>query len=198
MTHYTFAPWVGRDYRGRGFGGRRLLILGESHYCADERDVRSSMTSEIIADLFDPNSPHEGYKNTYTKCANAVAGHSLDMSGKESFWHSVAFYNYVQTAISGARMSPSAEEFRASEALFWQMLEELRPEYVLVWGYRLYDALPRGGYACAPIIYGGAEYATWVYELRDGKAVRFLRMKHPSTGFSVDEWHEVIRLFLAS
>lgn len=62
MTPYplTFHPWVGNKY-SRGFG---LLVLGESHHCATDDDVRSTLTQEIIADLLDPDSPHESYKNT--------------------------------------------------------------------------------------------------------------------------------------
>ncbi len=165
------------------------MVLGESHYCADPSDATPNMTTEIVTDLFDEESEHEGYKNTYTKFIRALVGRDISTSSeKREAWNSVLFYNYVQTPISGARVRPTAAEFNASAEALFEVLEHYRPDVVLVWGYDLYNNLPRKGMQGADA--QGVE--TWIYELSDGKRVELLRMLHPSAGYSPSEWHKSI------
>ena len=37
LPHVHFRPWVGSGYE-RGIAGRKVLVLGESHYCARPED----------------------------------------------------------------------------------------------------------------------------------------------------------------
>lgn len=63
MKNVRFAPWVGSAYT-MGIEGKRMMALGESHYCADPCDVDSGMTNRIIRLLFEPDREHEGFMNT--------------------------------------------------------------------------------------------------------------------------------------
>lgn len=188
MKNVKFNPWVGTAYQ-KGINGKRVMVLGESHYCADPADATPNMTTDIISDLFDDESEHEGYKNTYTKFIRALVGRDIStVAEKRAAWNSVLFYNYVQTPISGARVRPTTAEFNASADAFFEVLEQYRPDVVLVWGYDLYNNLPRKGAQGADA--EGAE--TWIYELSNGKRVELLRMLHPSAGYSPSEWHKPI------
>lgn len=42
MSEINFKPWVGKKYLSEGYNGKRILVLGESHYCKDvlEQDGR--------------------------------------------------------------------------------------------------------------------------------------------------------------
>ena len=42
MSHVFFEPFVGKYYQTEGYAGKKLLILGESHYC----DKKYAQTSE--------------------------------------------------------------------------------------------------------------------------------------------------------
>lgn len=192
-----FKPWVGENYRG-GFAGKRVLVLGESHYFADVKDARENVTAEIIADLYDPDSPHEPYKNTYTKFVKAMTGKSeLTAEDKRSFWNSVAFYNFVQFPISGARIAPSASEFADSAQPFFQVLEQLKPEIVIVWGSRLYNNLPHGGSQGDSVQAPDGQWIEiWNYFLNDGGKVLILPVTHPSAAFTPEYWNKVISLIL--
>ena len=107
MSKIKFLPWIGNHYRTTGFAGKRILALGESHYCKKSSDATEDLTRKVIADLFDPQSEHEAYKNTYTKFAEALIGRDcLSFEDKERFWNSIAFYNYVQVPMTGARVAP--------------------------------------------------------------------------------------------
>ena len=74
-SNVKFKPWVGENYEKGILQGKKLMILGESHYCANpETEATEDITIKVIEDLLNPLSEHEGYKNTYTKCANSVVG----------------------------------------------------------------------------------------------------------------------------
>lgn len=189
-----FRPWVGDRYSSAPLG-KRVLVLGESHYCADPaREAVPGITRSVIADLFDPGSVHEPYKNTYTKFIKALTGKFGDLSAtdKEKAWNGVAFYNFVQVAMTGPRTAPTAEEFRMSDGVFWEVLRELKPEKVIAWGHRLYDELPDGGGKALEPVEG---CDVWEYRLPFGK-VEVLKMVHPSAGYSPEYWHGVIREFI--
>lgn len=194
---YTFQPWIGKNYNV-GIDGKRVMVLGESHYCASPSDARPTLTQEIIKDLFDTTSPHEGYKNTYTKFAKAVVGASVDsLTARVQCYDSVGFYNYVQEPISGARMAPTKEQFDRAVLPFREILEQYRPERVIAWGNRLYEALPSDGYTLPDLVVDGKSYRRWCYTLNDGFPVQVLEMKHPSWGgYRPVEWHKVIKAFL--
>ena len=36
MSNINFKPWIGKNYLTKGYQGKRILVLGESHYCSKE------------------------------------------------------------------------------------------------------------------------------------------------------------------
>lgn len=197
MKGIRFLPWIGNNYE-QGINGKKIVVLGESHYCANiEKDATPQITIKVISDLLDPDSEHEGYKNTYTKFERALAGKRLDYSEKITLWHSIIFYNYVQEAFSGPRKMPTFEQYANAENAFFELLEQYRPDCVIVWGKRLYNNLPRKGEQGYDIVISGTDsIETWEYTLNDGKVIKLLPIVHPSAGFSWDYWHQVIVTFL--
>ena len=194
MEIINYLPWIGKHYSTTGFGGKRILALGESHYCDKSSDATEDITRKVIADLFDPQSEHEAYKNTYTKFAVALLGRdSLSFEDKERFWNSIAFYNYVQVPMTGARVAPSQKDFNDSEAAFFEVLESLRPDIVIVWGSRLYNNLPQGGLQGDDLRAPDGHWVeTWRYFLGDRKEVKIVPIMHPSSSFSPDYWHQFL------
>jgi len=200
MGNVFFRPWVGKNY-SKGIFGKKVLVLGESHYCASPSDATSEMTREIIRDLFSQSGEFEEYKNTYTKFAEALSGEKLSWNSfpsLERIWESVAFYNFVQEPISGARVSPTTSQFKSSGDAFFSVLEDLRPDVVIAWGTRLYNNLPQKGFqgkdAATP---DGKGLETWTYRISGGHEVKVLPITHPSAGFSPDYWHTVIVDFIS-
>ena len=198
MEKINFLPWIGKHYSTTGFAGKRILALGESHYCDKSLDATEDITQKVIADLFDPQSEHEAYKNTYTKFAEALLGrNALTFEDKERFWNSIAFYNYVQVPMAGARVAPSQKDFRDSEAAFFDVLETLRPDIVIVWGSRLYNNLPQGGLQGDDLRAPDGHWVeTWRYFLKDGKEVKVVPIMHPSSSFSPDFWHQFLSIII--
>lgn len=199
MKNIKFLPWVGSNYQ-RGISGKRVLILGDSHYCARLSDATPQLTQNIIEDLFDSSSAFEHYKNTYTKFERSLAGHEIDQSdkrGKRKVWNDVMFYNYVQEALSGPREAPSARQFSASEAPFFEVLNHYKPHKIIAWGTRLYNHLPQKGKQLPDLVdHSNTPHEVWSYTLNNGQTVEVIQCVHPSAGFSWDYWHEVFKQFI--
>lgn len=218
----TFHPWVGDKYEYgiKGFDengkivygtkedpGKKILVVGESHYCAnlaDDKSKLSKLTKKIIADLIDPNSEWEPYKNTYTKFIKSLTGYldNLEFYDKKEAWEHLGFYNYVQKAMIGPRVTPTSKDFKNSEEAFWEILNKLKPDLVIIWGARLYNNLPQEGKQLEDFTvqnkYGDDVYVeVWSYEI-DNKDTPLIGINHPSSGFDTKFCHEVIKGFVNS
>lgn len=197
MKDVKFLPFVGDNYN-KGLQGKKVLVLGESHYCANASEAVPSLTQDIIKDLYDPNSEFEPYKNTYTKFAKSLVNRDLTTQDKKEIWNKLAFYNFVQSPITGPRKPPSNQEFLDSHAAFFQVLEELQPDCILAWGSRLYDNLPdKGNQGKNLTVVGDTPIETWNYTLSNGKVVKVMAVTHPSSGYSWDWWYQRITEFLS-
>lgn len=191
-----FIPWVGSEY-AQGINGKRVMVLGESHYCADESDAVPQLTINIIHHILNPDNKHEGFMNTYTKFGRALAGKEQYDKDREAMWNSVVFYNFVQVPISEARKAPEKQDFVAAESPFFTVLEQYRPDCVIVWGSRLYNNLPRKGYQTEDLVLSdGKSIETWAYKLASGHIVYLLPITHPSAAFTPEYWNEAINKFI--
>lgn len=195
-SNVKFKPWVGENYEKGILQGKKLMILGESHYCANpETEAIEDITIKVIEDLLNPLSEHEGYKNTYTKFAKSVVGEKqFNEETKKDFWQHVIFYNYVQTAISGARIAPTAEQFKNSEQAFFEVLSQYQPDLIIVWGKRLYNHLPQQGKQLADLQisqgkYSGESSEVWSYTI-ENKTIALLPITHPSASMYELQYHK--------
>lgn len=195
MENVFLTPWVGKDYL-LGIEGKRVMVLGESHYCAKPEQFTKDLTINIISDLLDPNSEHEHYKNTYTKFERALYGRIVEKSEKETLWNSILFYNFIQEPISGPRIKPSNEQIELSTIAFFEVLEKYRPDCVIVWGMSLYNFLPNVGNPSNEIVVYGEECKTLEYILSDDHSVKIMPIFHPSSGFAWEYWHKFIKEFI--
>ncbi len=141
----TFDPWVGQHYKD-GIGGKRVLILGESHY-GDKGDETSEFTRLIIEN----HGIKKGKHRIYARIKVLIAGGGLSDPQRDEFWQKVAFYNYIQTAIARPRIRPTPEQWEAATDPFLDTVSELSPEFVVVLGVELgkhLPPLPGGVVAC--------------------------------------------------
>ena len=91
----NFEPWVGDRYGHHNYLGLpvRLLVLGESHYGAEDRP---DITKEVVAEVFAKDVPYR-YR-FFTSVFMAACGEEKEPTREalKEFCHAIAFYNFIQ------------------------------------------------------------------------------------------------------
>ena len=182
-----FKPWIGPNFDKQT---PRILILGESHYGdahikwnypVEEKTVRSIQEQMVNAW---PSKFH-------TKVVAMLIGHLPTVEEKKQFWNSVAYHNLIAEPLLAARIPPTNAQWIHSVATLPQVFEELKPEYCICLGYRMWGVLKhRVEHTSIQVSSDiGPCGAFWSDEL---KCV-FHGIKHPSgRGYKRAEWHRHI------
>ena len=206
MSNVNFRPWIGKNYLSSGLDGKRILVLGESHYCTDSEKCEKCERKEIadechaftedVLNAYVYNYSGEKYEQTFLCFERAMAGKVLTQEEREDLWNGMAFYNYIQVAQTGPRQE--LVNTPESEPAFLEVLKELTPDAIIVWGKRLYNTLPdwNGQHSTLNEI-DGHQADVWTYNI-DGKNIPALAIDHPSCprGKNWEFWHKVIKTFL--
>jgi len=186
-----FLPWEGDRYQSAGLAGVRLLILGESHY-HEGSDPGSDFTRRLTQGYIDGTMNHR----FWTLVARSVAGQSTSREHCQAFWHTVAFYNYIQCVVgASARVAPTAEMWTAARQPFSQVLKMVAPHAVLVLGKRLWSNLPEG--TSTTLSADGRAWPARTYDVADGVDAIATFINHPaSRGFLASKWTTVVAALL--
>ncbi|MFJ4348738.1 hypothetical protein [Pseudomonas sp. NPDC089401] len=120
----------------------RVLLVCESHYGSKEHE-RPTVTAEIIKALalrqVHPQATGKLRKHAhFAKIRTAVSkakpgGASL---GRQAFWDTVAYYNYLQEFVSASRKAPPRDAWERSRTAFSQVVEVLAPELIVCFSIR--------------------------------------------------------------
>lgn len=195
MKHVFFMPWVGKEYAAGGIFGKRILVLGESHY--GDGEPSSDTTVRVFEEYLGCPETVPSYLQSFHKFERSLVGSSTDCTDRKRIWDSVVFYNYLQTPMSGPRQGGKKSDYANSSEAFFEVLEKYRPEYIIVWGYRLWDNMPteRWKWGEEIVVDGLPAVKFGYYTLSDGTRIKAIPIKHPSAGYSWTKWHELIDIF---
>lgn len=197
-----FHPWVGSDYLSGGIFGKRIMVLGESHYCGEHCKVCgqnfnckcNQFTENVVKAYLNPNIEREGWMSTYLKFERSLVNHNTTQSESKDIWDSILFYNYLQVAIPKARQAGTSAQYRASENAFFSVIDKYEPELIIVWGVRLWKKLPSTRWEDGPsMVVDGYNVQNGYYLLVNGEKPRVICVYHPSAGYSWDYWYRVIK-----
>lgn len=206
-----FLPWVGCNYENGGIFKKRILVVGDSHYCSDctecgvlnpkakasEFECRN-LTKDCIEGYLDDSVSFQKWMGTFRRFERALSGNlSSTRSESKEIWQSLAFYNFVQAANKDKPREPySQEAYEKSLSCFWKVFEELNPEAVIVWGNRVWNQLPPENWDYTKPIDSYSEVGT--YKI-NGKEIPFILSCHPSSSlFSYDKWVRIFKEFLST
>ena len=163
MQKIRFEPWVGKQYEEAELYGLRILLLGESHYNAKDQD--STFTQRVVKKCGQGDKRRRFFTITARFILNQGQGGKLSAAQRTAFWEQVAFYNYVQELVGERpRQRPTPDMWKRSEDAYYQVLQDLEPDLVIVLGKQLAKNLP------APV---------------DG--ITFCKVNHPSSGFKYED-----------
>lgn len=201
-------PWVGENYRsGGGVFRQRTLILGGSHYCEghesfDPEEVRpewQSFTNDVVYSYLDPNVRGR-WKGTFTAFINSIFGDSSDDDQRRAFFDSVIFYNYLQEIAGATPAEVGDYSYTAPRhfSAFSEIVEKFRPEVMISWGGKVWEALPNDwGYGPVDIQDGVTvdnQTSQKVYQYPYGNSfIRLVGVRHPSIGYSPGYYHQVFQ-----
>lgn len=197
MKNVKFKPWIGKDYHDGNEFGKKILVIGESHYCKDCEDVNESdcsdFTQNLIQELVDGKTA--SWTGTFRKFERSLVGHETTPEESARIWNSLAFYNYLQTAVPEPRKAGTPEDYDKSEDAFYEVLNDLQPDAIIVWGVtRMWDNMPsRGWEKGAEIKVDGYPLKQGSYTLDNGHVIKAIWIYHPSSGYSWDWWNKAIK-----
>ena len=177
-----FRPFVGASYAGGGLFGKRIMVLGESHYCDEGcADCGSCLrhrecmefTSGVVEQYLDRGVERQRWMQTLLKFERSLVGCETDQAQSQRIWQSVVFYNYLQVAMGGPREAGTAAQYRQAGEVLFDVMEKYQPECLIVWGNRLWDKLPGERWTDGEdIVVDGCRTATGAYSLASGRTVR--------------------------
>ena len=194
MYKLTFLPFVGKNYNNGGMFGKRIMVLGDSHYGSVPQP---NITQDVLGWYLDQNVEREGWMNTFLKFERSLVNRETTPKDSCEIWNSLLFYNYLQVLLDGPREAGTEQQYRDSAGAFFQVLDRYRPDVIIVWGKRLWKNLPWDNWIeGAPVTVDGEEIDNGCYKLSNGHMVRVVCVYHPSAGYSWDYWHKVIMRFM--
>ena len=194
MYNLTFLPFVGKNYNNGGMFGKRIMVLGDSHYGSVPQP---NITRDVLGWYLDQNVEREGWMNTFLKFERSLVNRETTPKDSLEIWNSLLFYNYLQVLLDGPREAGTEQQYKDSAGAFFQVLDRYRPDVIIVWGKRLWKNLPWDNWIeGAPVTVDGVEIDNGYYMLSYGHMVREVCVYHPSVGYSWDYWHKVIMRFM--
>lgn len=186
---------MGENYLKSGFNGKKILVLGESHYCTKElaeggrccplcriENMESdcfSQTEDVI-DHFVYNYSGEPYAQTFLCFERSMMGKELSNDERIEFWNSIIFYNYIQFSQARPRIAPQQIHWEKSELAFLELLKKYMPDFIIIWGERLYNGLPDWDGSHSVLEVDGKSTDVWTYNI-NGKSIPAIKVHHPSS-----------------
>lgn len=201
MKNVFFKPWVGPNYNS-GFNGKRILVIGTSHYCnsKDEKCTEcpkscgnyniKNLTIEVINDDARSNASSK-YKKTFTCFERAMVNREFkSLPERESFWDSLSFYNFCQMPLSYWNDKATNSQLVDSLSAFKEVLTTLKPEVIIIWGAPVRKII-LSQLDCELLNNINEENIYSLNYSSTDKAV-LCPIHHPSIGFSWQKWHPFI------
>lgn len=189
-----FKPWVGSEFNSGGIYGKKVLVLGESHYgdATDATKETIGVVKEFVYEYW--GAP---YQQTFLCFERALAGGEINQEEREQLWNRIMFYNFFQKSTTGPRTAPDITAQKESEEAFRELLEQYQPDAIIVLGARLYHLLPAWGETESKIKVGDDSCPVWHYTIK-GKKIPAMSVHHPSapTGKNWEWWHQFHKAFI--
>lgn len=196
----SWHPWIGENYENGGKFGKKVLILGESHYgTSNDNWFNENLTRLTIQQKIGEAEGEIGkfYKKAFhTNIFKAFNEKPPTNENVKEFWHSVAYFNYVQGSVGAkARVRPTNNDWKKSFKSVLKTLEILKPDIIVVLGYKLWDSI-WNKFETVEIISESFNKNRNVHKLKFLKQPLFFCVKHPSAGFSSNHFRPHILKYI--
>ncbi len=138
-TTLKWPPWIGKEYAS---SSSRTLIVGESFYLWEGEDeapeildnsnfLQALMQNNILRGMADVKQDVRAHRNF--ERAIFQTSHPSDAEA-HALWNRLAYHVLVQRPLPNARTRPTGEDFLDGWRLLLQVIRELQPRNIIVWG----------------------------------------------------------------
>ncbi len=198
LENLTWLPWIGENYSIEP--NQKVLVIGESHYADGVKGAKDMMndknsTRNIVQVLAIDNHTIKFFANI----RRAIFGEHP--AKPVAFWHSVAFYNFIQRCMIDKHHRPTNEDFSQGWDTFFNLIKVLQPQTCLFagtmaqgyfWKQKGNSGFDSDGiYQGEKISHTFARYGTLTDNT--GKKTELVFIGHPSVRFSWRKWHSYIQ-----
>lgn len=204
IENLTWYPWIGQNYV---ISNRRILIVGDSHYCVDE----NGEFDEVCYDKFmKEKSTTRDYAIDYAEAKKEWNfNHNLrlcmlntdDKTLLESFWSKISFYEFIQEPMKKRNARPTEIQYITAWHCFVDLVKIIKPTDCIFIGVRSETCF---GYCMTqlglhydikdmPQKINGTHPRKASITLSDSYKLKLLFIKHTSMGFSPNYWHELLK-----
>lgn len=193
-----FIPSVGPEYESGLVDGKRVLLLGESHYASDpaavalgRRCTTCNFNDYWTCDLCPGNRFWGKLQRIATRNIAPTAVES------QSAWKRIAFANFVQEFVGdGPRQRPTPDQWKTGQPALNEIIRRLRPHAVLVLGGETWNHIKEGQASDELPIQtpGRPDRSIWLMPYEGGYA-KSTWIYHPATGY--DSNASAIKVFEA-
>jgi hypothetical protein len=184
----TFQPFIGENFHSQK---KKVLLLGDSHYCNNGckgssiencHDCCPNFTKDVVKEFLE-RGYQQGKGKALPNFTNVYYGNNEVAEGeRKNLWNTFAFYNFVQRSMPGeASENPIKEDYENSAVAYFEVLEELKPDLIVVFGKTLWDRLPEAdGWEDGNEVldFGKIKYCNY-----NGKKYAHFCTHHPSIAF---------------
>lgn len=194
-TNQQIVHEIWRPTNNEGVDGKKIAVVGYSHYHDEHQGDRPSLTRDIVQNVIDGAEKHP----FFTEIRNAFGYES-----HKDFWSRVYFFNFLPRSVGTPDkkyLSGSETEIREAKTRFLNFLEEEQPDQVFVFTRKGWAQFPeeteqeKSGGVCTPLMEGSK--SNWGTYVSNGKAIRVCGLTHPQYADAKQLRHEV-RLFLGA
>jgi len=180
---------------------KRTFILGGSHYLDNPSidDDLGDFTNEVVHDYL--NEDCDGHwKKTFSTFINSIIGGKSTQENRVTFFDSVIFYNFLQEVAGENPQSAANYDYKAKHHFdaFRELLDKHKPEVVICWGSKVWEALPNDWGFGEAIKGDGLTindelfFSYYDYPYGDQR-IRLIGVHHPSVGYDVDYHHQIFK-----
>ena len=191
-----FIPSIGPLYCSGLTDGKRVLLLGESHYGSDAEAV--ALGRQCTTHNFDDYqtcdlSPGNRFWGKLQRIVTRNAAPTAQESN--SAWKHIAYANFVQEFVGdGPRQRPSRDQWKTGQPALTELVHRLRPHALLVLGRATWNHITEGRASNEPPIQipGRPDRSIWLIPYEGGYA-KSTWIYHPATGY--DSTASAIKVF---
>jgi hypothetical protein len=202
-TNIKWKPFIGDKYH-YGINGKKILIIGESHYHngttkSIEKVNKSNFTNLVVQEM----AIKKNYWSTkfFQNLHRTLKG-TDDFNGL-TFWNKLSFYNFIQRAMNSNKERPKKLDFIKGWDCFFNVLEDLKPSICLFAGTSSAKYFRRAAknHPNIEIIQSvkmsklNGTYPKY-YKIRKGlNEIDLFFIKHPSSFYSWRKWRSLLKKY---